>query len=58
MFFEDFLDKGDFFFFFHFVASSLIQDILEWESKDSKPFGKLFRVVILDNDVASVVNKT
>lgn len=35
-----------------------MQDILEWESKDSKLFGKLFRVVILDNDVASVVNKT
>lgn len=55
MFFEDFLGKGD--FFFRFLVSSLMQDILEWESKDSKLFGKLFKVVILDSDVASVVNK-
>lgn len=34
-----------------------MQDILEWELKDSKLFGKLFKVVILDSDVASVVNK-
>lgn len=55
MFFENFLGKGD--FFFRFLTSPLMQDILEWESKDSKLFGKLFKVVILDSDVASVVNK-